>query len=124
MPTLSFGEFLHSVRIRTTGTQIAKDVGISYVYLLDIEKGARPVPSNSVLMALADNLPLSASERETFFDLAAQEKGDTPLDISKYIQENDELVDVIRQIKKLAPDKSTWCELRKDIMLKIGGGVK
>ena len=31
----AFGEFLHSVRKRTKGTQIAKSSDISYVYLLD-----------------------------------------------------------------------------------------
>lgn len=80
MAATAFGEFLHTVRKRTKGTQVARAAGISYVYLLDLEKGARPVPSDTVLMALANNLPFNPGEREHFFDLAAAENGCAPLD--------------------------------------------
>ena len=73
----TFGEFLHSVRKRTKGTHLAQASDISYVYLLDLEKGARPVPSNTVLMKLADNLPFEPGERERFFDLADGKKQST-----------------------------------------------
>lgn len=103
MTTSTFGEFLRSVRIRTKGTQVAKNAGISYVYLLDIEKGARQVPSKAVLLALADNLPFLPGEKEMFFDLAAAEKSEAPIDVVNYIFENKDLVKLIRELEKSAP---------------------
>lgn len=99
MGATAFGEFLRSIRRRTKGTQVAKSAGISYVYLLDLEKGARPVPSDTVLMALADSLPFAPGERERFFDLAAAENGCAPLDVSVFIRDNKPLIDIIRRIK-------------------------
>lgn len=107
----AFGEFLHSVRKRTKGTQVAKQSDISYVYLLDLEKGARPVPSKTVLMKLADNLPFEPGEREHFFDLAASENGDVPLDVSSYLCENRDLIDIIRKIKAADVSKDALSEL-------------
>lgn len=110
MPT-DFGKFLHDVRKRTKGTQVAKSAGISYVYLLDLEKGARPVPSNTVLMNLANSLPFEKGERELFFDLAASESGVIPLDVSNFLYENQELIKVIRKIKDADVSKNTLCAL-------------
>ena len=100
MAATTFGEFLHCVRKRTKGTQVAKAAGISYVYLLDLEKGARPVPSDAVLMALANNLPFKPGEREQFFDLAAAENGCAPLDVSTFVRDNKGLIDIIRRIER------------------------
>lgn len=100
MGATTFGEFLHTVRKRTKGTQVAKSAGISYVYLLDLEKGARPVPSDTVLMALANSLPFVPGEREHFFDLAAAENGCVPLDVSIFIRHNTPLIDIIRRIEQ------------------------
>lgn len=107
----AFGEFLHAVRKRTKGTQVAKKSDISYVYLLDLEKGARPVPSKTVLMKLAENLPFEPGELERFFDLAAFENGDVPLDVSNYLCENRELIDIIRKIKAADVSKEALNEL-------------
>lgn len=111
MAATAFGEFLHSVRKRTKGTQVAKAAGISYVYLLDIEKGARPVPSDTVLMALANNLPFNPGEREHFFDLAAAESGCVPLDVSTFVRDNKNLIDIIRRIERTQISVETLCAL-------------
>lgn len=111
MGSTAFGDFLHSVRKRAKGTQIAKSAGISYVYLLDLEKGARPVPSDTVLMALANSLPFAPGERAHFFDLAAAERGCVPLDISIFIRDNTSLIDIIRQIEEKKISMQTLCAL-------------
>ena len=71
----TFGELLHLIRSRQNASQLVKEVGISYVYLLDIEKGARTAPKESILIALADKLEfhegrLEASRNKTFYDFA------------------------------------------------------
>ena len=115
MAATAFGEFLHNVRKRTKGTQVAKAAGISYVYLLDLEKGARPVPSDTVLMALANNLPFNPGEREQFFDLAAAENGCAPLDVSIFVRDNKNLVDIIRRIERTQISIETLCALTEGI---------
>ena len=110
----SFGEFLHSVRKRTKGTYVAKKADISYVYLLDLEKGARPVPSNTVLMNLANNLPFEPGEKEHFFDLAASETGNIPLDVSTFLNENRKLIEIIRGIRDNQVDIDTLSILIKN----------
>lgn len=62
----SFGKLLHIIRIRQNASQLVKEVGISYVYLLDIEKGARMTPKETVLLALVDKLEFREGERELF----------------------------------------------------------
>ena len=111
MGSTAFGEFLHSIRKRTIGTQVAKSAGISYVYLLDLEKGARPVPSDTVLMALANSLPFAPGERAHFFDLAAAERGCVPLDVSIFIRDNTPLIDMIRRIEQTKISVQTLCAL-------------
>lgn len=95
-----FGKFLHLIRIRTKCSHLVNLVGISYVYLLDIEKGARPVPSNNVLVALAENLPFEEGEKEVFFDLAAAEKQEIPIDIAAFLTQNKQLLAFIREVNK------------------------
>lgn len=109
-----FGDFLHNVRKRTKGTHIAKLADISYVYLLDLEKGARPVPSNTVLMNLANTLPFEPGEKEQFFDLAASENGNIPLDVSNFLNENRELIEIIRIIRDEKVNIDTLSALVKD----------
>lgn len=95
----TFGELLHTVRSRQNAAQLVKKVGISYVYLLDIEKGARPAPKESLLISLAENLEFQEDERELFFDLAAKERKSIPADVSEYIMGNQTLIKYLREIK-------------------------
>jgi len=96
----SFGELLHIVRSRQNASQLVKKIGISYVYLLDIEKGARAAPKDEVLIALANNLEFREGERERFFDLAAKERKCIPVDVSQYMLDHTEIIDVVRELKK------------------------
>ena len=92
----SFGQFLHKKRMRVKGSDLARQAGISYVYLLDIERGARSVPSAKVLIALANNLPFNEGERRRYFDLAAKERDEIPADISEYIKTNRAIAELLR----------------------------
>ena len=95
----SFGELLHIIRSRQNASQLVKEVGISYVYLLDIEKGARMAPKETVLLALADKLEFREGERELFFDLAAKERNSIPADVTEYVLEHNEIIEVVRALK-------------------------
>jgi transcriptional regulator with XRE-family HTH domain len=93
----SFGELLHIIRSRQNASQLVKEVGISYVYLL--EKGARMAPKETVLLALADKLEFREGERELFFDLAAKERNSIPADVTEYVLEHKEIIEVVRALK-------------------------
>ena len=99
MAATAFGEFLHTVRKRTKGTQVARAAGISYVYL----------------MALANNLPFNPGEREHFFDLAAAENGCAPLDVSIFVRDNKELIDMIRRVERTHISVQTLCALTEGV---------
>lgn len=95
-----FGELLHAVRSRQNASQLVKKIGISYVYLLDIEKGARSAPADNVLLSLASHLQFEEGEKELFFDLAAKERNCIPVDVSQYILDHTELIEVVREMQR------------------------
>ena len=96
----TFGQLLHEIRSRQNASQLVKKVGISYVYLLDIEKGARTAPKEDILIALAENLEFREGEKEKFFDLAGIERKTVPVDVSNYMIENKELINFVREVKR------------------------
>lgn len=96
----SFGDFLHEVRSRQNGSSLARSAGISYVYLLDIEKGARSVPSKRVIKALAENLQFEEGEKEMFFDLAARDAADLPVDLVEFLRDNEKVQKMLRRIQE------------------------
>ena len=65
----TFGELLHLIRSRQNASQLVKEVGISYVYLLDIEKEREQLPKESILIALADKLEFMRVKENCFLIL-------------------------------------------------------
>jgi len=118
----SFGSFLHNIRMRIKGTDLARKAGISYVYLLDIERGARSVPSTKVLLAIADNLPFKEGERNHYFELAALERNEIPADISEYIKKNSEIMKLIRCLYVHEPSKEYLGGLSERIIRELEVG--
>ncbi len=115
MSEITFGTFLRDVRKRQNGSELAKNSGISYVYLIDIEKGARPVPKKQILQALAANLKFFPGEKDVFFDLAAKEKGDIPVDVGEVILKNKRLTEILRRMKTESPSEKCWEKIEKSI---------
>jgi transcriptional regulator with XRE-family HTH domain len=111
----TFGLYLRKIRNGHNGTALARSSGISYVYLLDIEKGARSVPRNDKLIKIAQNLSFEEGEKEIYFDLAAKEKNEIPADIIEYIKNNKSLVNLIRAALRKKISDMFW----KEIQIKI-----
>lgn len=95
----NFGKYLKEMRISHNASALTRKVGISYVYLLDIEKGARPAPKNNVLKSLAENLNLNNEQKEHFFDLAAEERTELPVDVVDYMHSNKGIIHLVRHLK-------------------------
>lgn len=87
---------------------------MGHTYLHDIECNRKPAPSDKLIIKLSDILNLSASEKEMFFDYAAESKGKydksnihLPVDVSTYISENAlKKEEIRREAKQMAALKS------------------
>ena len=75
--------------------ELAKKLNISASYLNDIEKNKRQSPSSEVIEKLSTILEV---KKEFLFDLTANKK--IPVDIEKYLIENQKLISLIRSLKE------------------------
>ena len=94
----TFGSYINRIRHgrKYHGSHVAKQAGISGVYLLEIEKGNK-IPSTKVLLSLVDVLGITVtSARNKFFDLAALEKGVIPADVETKVLNNPHLIQKLR----------------------------
>lgn len=110
MPTqdITFGAFVYDKR-KTQGItqkQVADALGVTTVYICDIEKNRRYPPTGGDLLAkLAAVLNLSDKDIPVYYDLAGQNKGCVPPDIAGYVMSTDIVREAIRKAKKKATDK-------------------
>lgn len=103
---LSFGEFINMKRKAQGITQknIANALGVTTVYICDIEKNRRyPPTKGEMLSKLVSILKLNEEEEHFLYDLAGQNKGCVSPDLSEYIMSSD----IIRTALRTAKDKAT-----------------
>lgn len=117
---LTFGEFLTEKR-KSRGVlmkDLADELGVTKVYLCDVEKGRKAAPKSEHLQIIAEQLNLSEEERNTMYDLAAEaqayQKGISP-DLPEYIMENDIVRTALRTAKKYNISDSEWLDFIKKI---------
>lgn len=117
---LTFGEFLTEKR-KSRGVlmkDLADELGVSKVYLCDVEKGHKAAPKSEHLQIIAEQLNFSEEERNTMYDLAAEaqayQKGISP-DLPEYIMENDIVRTALRTAKKYNISDSEWLDFIKKI---------
>lgn len=116
----TFGEFVKEKRtsMEMSIHIFAKLLKISCSYESSIENGRRPAPSEAVLKKMAIVLRLNDTERARLFDLAGKTKGAFPNDLAQYINENQEIIDIIRISKENnVPDKE-WKKFKNQIIKK------
>lgn len=105
---ITFGAFVYDKR-KTQGItqkQIADALGVTTVYICDIEKNRRYPPTGGDLLAkLATVLNLSDKDIPIYYDLAGQNKGCVPPDIAGYVMSTDIVREAIRKAKNKATDK-------------------
>ncbi len=120
----TFGIFLKEKRqqnglsLRTLG----KQVNLSHIYLYNIESAKKAPPSDDVIKRLANALSLDKKSRLLFFDIAAKCKSDAdgsnyyiPVDISQYLNENEDARNVIREVNQKEQHNSFWNDLLKEL---------
>lgn len=115
-PKRTFGTFLIEKRMarELSARQMAIGLGLSAVYICDIEKDRRPVPQD-MLDKLPSMLLLSEQETEEMYDLAAKHRNGVSADLPEYIMEKDIVRAALRTAKKHNVSDKQW----EDFILRI-----
>ena len=94
-----FGTFIRELRLKRGIGQrkLADSIGIAASYLNDIEKNKRTAPKINVINNLSDVLE---TDKNYLHDLAGLSKKGVAPDISEYIENNPEIISLIRSIKE------------------------
>ncbi len=119
-----FGIFLKEKRQQNglSLRALGKQVELSHIYLYNIESGKKAPPSDDAIKRLANALNLDEKSRLLFFDIAAKCKYDIdssnyyiPVDISQYLNENEDARNVIREVNQKEQHNSFWNDLLKEL---------
>lgn len=119
-----FGTFLKEKREQNNISlrELAKMVKVTPAYLLYIEEGSKPPPSDEILLKLADVLMLDNDSRVIFFDIALKAKKlkndkivNLPADVILYLSNTDSAKKVIRQADKLGYSNEFWNEILEQL---------
>ena len=113
---ITFGSFLIDKRMEQelSARQLANALGISAVYMCDIEKDRRPAPAD-MLKNLPRILQLSETEINLMHDLAAKSRNSVSADLPEYIMEKDIVRAALRTAKKHNVTDKQWEDFIKRI---------
>ncbi len=97
---MTFGSYLRRMRglRKLRQEDLASKIGVSTVYICDIEKNRRYPPSLEKLRTWAAQLNLSKEEAAEFFDLAGDSRESAPPDIMEYLSRNPAAREAIRRV--------------------------
>jgi transcriptional regulator with XRE-family HTH domain len=100
-------------------------IGISPVYLCNIEKNRRAAPSEEVLDKIAEILTLTQQETEEMLDLAAKSKNIpmVALDLPEYINERDIVRVALRTAKDVDATDEEWIEFIERLQKRVNTNV-
>ena len=117
----SFGAFIRGKRMRLKPhislRKMAELLGLSPVYMSNIETGRDAAPKKEVLENLARLLKLDKSEQEHMYDLAAASKKYTaiPSDLPEYITTHEYAKIALRVAKDVDATDEEWIEFIKKL---------
>lgn len=109
----TFGEFVRQKRMERgiTLRGLAARLGLSPVYMSNIETSRRPAPALEYLDKLAVELNLSKGDRTLLLDLAARpETQRVSADLPNYIMERDIVRAALRTAKEVDATDEEWQE--------------
>ena len=96
---MTFGTLLRPLREEKSLRQVdvANAIGVSTVYICDIEKDRRNPPGYKKLQLIAGKLELTEEKTAELFDLAGRARGEVAPDIIAYLVANPAVQATIRQ---------------------------
>ena len=100
---MTFGAFISTKRkdAKLNLRDAAKQLGIAYGYLCDIEQGRRPAPEGEFV-------ELDKQEHEFLLDLAAESRQSVPADLPDYIRKHDIVRAALRVAKEVDATDEEW----------------
>lgn len=107
---MTFGEFI-AERRKVNGLlyrDIAKALGVSTVYVSDIEKGRKNSFKKDKLEILAAMFDLSSEDKNLMFDLAGKQRNMVPPDLLEYIMERYYVRIALRSARDHKADEADW----------------
>jgi transcriptional regulator with XRE-family HTH domain len=106
----TFGALINKKRLaqKVSLRKIATQIGISPVYLCEMENGKKTNPSNEILQKMITVLCLNDEETSLFYDLHAKVNGIVSQDLSEYIMESDIIRKILRTAKKKPATDEDW----------------
>lgn len=122
---MTFGTFVRSKRqLREYSLRgFAGELGISPVYMCNIEKDRRPAPTSDILMKMAALFLLDKAETELFFDLAARSRQErVSRDLPDYIMERDIVRVALRTAKDVDATDEEWQEFIEKLKFRDSRG--
>ena len=120
----TFGTYLREKRQQNNLSlrELAKKVGLSHIYLYNIECGKKAPPNDLAIIKLGKALKLDRRSLYLFFDMAAYSKAELdsdnyylPIDMIQYLQEHSCLKDIIRRYGQQDELDSLWNELQNKL---------
>lgn len=99
-----FGDYLKELikKAGLTQNEFYSALGIKKPYFYDIVSGRVNPPPHSLQFKSMEILRADEETKESFYDLAAKERGDIPADITKLVKDNPDLLVSIRSdLKRL-----------------------
>lgn len=108
-----FGDYVRERRLQLglSARELAIELGISAVYVCEMEKNRRCAPVDEKLERLTECLKLtSKEERNYFYDLAAKSKNTVSIDLPDYIMERDIVRAALRTAKECDATDKEWAE--------------
>ena len=118
----NFGDFLYQKRIenKITMRQMADELGVSPVFISDIEKDRRNPFDVNRLKQLVPFLNLTDEERDLMYDLAGKKRNEVAPDLHDYITENDYVSAALRTCRDLEVGEEEWARMVEELKQRKG----
>ena len=118
----NFGDFLYQKRIenKITMRQMADELGVSPVFISDIEKDRRKPFDVNRLKQLVSFLNLTDEERDLMYDLAGKKRNEVAPDLHDYITENDYVSAALRTCRDLEVGEEEWARMVEELKQRKG----
>ena len=118
----NFGDFLYQKRIenKITMRQMADELGVSPVFVSDIEKDRRNPFDVNRLKQLVSFLNLTDEERDLMYDLAGKKRNEVAPDLHDYITENDYVSAALRTCRDLEVGEEEWARMVEELKQRKG----
>ena len=118
----NFGDFLYQKRIenKITMRQMADELGVSPVFISDIEKDRRNPFDVNRLKQLVSFLNLTDEDRDLMYDLAGKKRNEVAPDLHDYITENDYVSAALRTCRDLEVGEEEWARMVEELKQRKG----